>query len=594
MTKQVKTQPSPSISLLVIQQWILTVALLGILPAATWLYRSATNFDGLIDQKSLHFAQVSRNMVEGRGITTSVVTPLELARMDRVDQHPELWSAPGYLFWQSFFFRLRWPSERAATMASGAAWMIMLWLVFAIARRRYGARPAWLAFFLAWANPHLMTYGLSGLPFPLAASCWLLFLDRLIPAEPSKLISAGPAKYVPWFRLLLSALLATLAVLTDYNLLGAALYCLVIYWSRWPSLSGYNKPLIYPDEINHPGDLSFTWLQQRVAPRMVLAALAVMLVASSPWWIRNWIFGGAPWYSLYHYELMTDTASYAGQSIFRLIEPSLISPAIFFLSETGQVARKVAGGLASGLSELIQQANFILLTLAVIALIRPVADEQHQRFIRYWLGASLCFVAAVAMHDADFRALAIMLPPLIVAAAGEFYGWAGTALDPALKLSRRSSNEIDLRPRIHTRSPRQLVAMLMVVLLVIQWAVVAKNEQGARMNTSANVSWLAERTPADSAVISASPWTMTWQGGITSVWMPQNQITMRRLLARHGDQLPWMYFPRQRALPPAGDPTPLMWYELIREQGRMPGFEQVSSLAAREVLYRRTADEEAE
>jgi hypothetical protein len=68
---------------------------------------------------------------------------------------------------------------------------------------------------------------------------------------------------------------------------------------------------------------------------------------------------------------------------------------------------------------------------------------------------------------------------------------------------------------------------------------------------------------------------------------------MRRLLARHGEQLPWIYFPRQRALPPGPDPTPPLWYDLIREQGRQPGYEQAASLAAREVVYRRSEDNKA-
>ena len=572
-----------------IRRRVIGGALLVTLPALAILYMMAARFDGLIEQKALHYAQVARNLASGQGFTTSVITPFGLSQTPQLNDHPDLWCAPMYVFWQTTAYRAVWSSDRVSALASGGAWVLLLWASFFIALRRYGTRPAWLTFFLLLINPYLLHFGISGLPHPLAALFLLVFLDRLVPSLTEQIKSAGKPKKFPWPELTITSLAGALALLTNYDLALPVAASLIAYWSLWPSQQGVNQPLLYPDEVHLTGDRVRTWLEQRIAPRIVLASLSLLLLMTSPWWIRNIVVTGHPLYSFHAVELLANTSTYPGQSVFRLFSELIPSPFLFLITHIPEMLWKTVAGLARSSLDLLNQLNAALMALILIGILRPPNDQQHVKLMRYWLLVSLLFLISIAMHDGDFRAFSIVIPVLTIIAAGEFYLWQGTNLDPVTPKPPRG-DEPGLWASINLRSPRRLIGLLIALFAILQWAVQQESRaKNLRLEVSSNIPWLTDRTPVENAVLSASPWTMTWQGGVKSVWMPEDQISLRNMLRIHGEKILWMYFPRQRPIPPAPDPVPSLWFDLIRSPDSEPGYVEIPSLSRREALRQRAS-----
>jgi len=586
-----------------ISRMIRRVLLVAALPFPFLVYALAARFYGLVDQVGLHYAQLCRNIVSGQGWTTSVLTPRGIVDVPQLESHPDLWAAPLYAVWQSIIFLLLRPGERVAAVASAIIWLALMWSTFAIAAKRYQLKTAWLVFILLLFNPYLLDMSISGTPLGLAALLLLWFLHLLIPHANESI----PARVdqSPWRRLIITAVLAGLITLTWYDLAFPVLLALLVYWGHWPERMGLNQPLEVPRKRVKQGERKselltmslnpfprardlhpILWIQQRLAPKLMLAALGVVAGVTLIWQIRNLWWTGNPFYSLYHFELLTQTRSFPGQSVFRTAGEAAPTINAFLFSNPLEVPIKYGRGMAAAFLALLQPFNLVLLMFLALGFLRTELNKPQALWIRYWSMVAFFYLSALALHSGDPRGIVLLIPTLVMTGVGELMRWHESQLSSRDR--GRSRQPIQGALGLLQAKPVLFAGLIMALLAIVQLAGrPAREGEGIRLGLSANVDWLAQRVAPEQAVLVASPWLLAWHGEVNSVWMPQADHSLRFMLDQYGASLPYLYFPRQRPLPPAADPVPNLWFEWRRSTSPIYGYRPISSQVLGETLHER-------
>jgi hypothetical protein len=571
---------------------ILKGLLLLILPPLVWVLWLATRYNGLTTQDALHHAQLCRNLAQGQGWTTSVITPRGLQDVPRVEGHPDLWCPPVYVCWQTLFFLVLGAHGKVAAGASGAAWIAMLWLAFAATRHLYGSKPALLVFLVLLLNPYLTDLSIAGLPHTLTAAllvaAFWLFSDAISHEWDA---DDPPSRRIPWARVAASSLSVSAVALANYNLTFPIIALCLFHWVRWPSRAGANEKLYFERVTRATGDTVRAWIGQRMEPRIFFLVCGVLLFAAGFWMARNAESAGSPLYSLHKYSLMANTKTFPGQSVYRQFELPPTGPAEFLVQHGFQLVRKVVNGLSASFVELIKQVNPVLFALFFIALLRAPSGSDHRLRTNEAVFLGVAFLLTVCLFNQDYASLMVLGPVLTMTAVGELFQWVSDPLAvPGDERRRRGRRKFLQHLPEQFRSPVRITVLLVLVFSALQW--MGRRMEGgkaASLMVSENAAWLADRVVPGQAVLSASPWTLAWQTRMTGVWMPQNRTSLENMARAHGASFPWMYFPRQRALPPAPDPVPEFWFDLIRSPNTESDYRTEVSQARREYLRRRLA-----
>ncbi|MEM7396520.1 MAG: hypothetical protein AAF492_29665, partial [Verrucomicrobiota bacterium] len=132
---------------------LITFGLLTVISFPVWLMWNASTFPGLNAADILHNAQVSRNLMDGKGFTTSVIHPISLQAEPRVDKHPDLLLPPLYPMWQAIWFLIFEPNPKASAVASGTGWFLTLLVLFGFTQQLFGRKAAWICVVLYLLNP---------------------------------------------------------------------------------------------------------------------------------------------------------------------------------------------------------------------------------------------------------------------------------------------------------------------------------------------------------------------------------------------------------------------------------------------------------
>lgn len=249
------------------------------LAACVWLLsHRGLPFEFLIGQDELEYAELSRALARGEGFTSGVVYPVELARGDGPGTSPNLLRAPA------------WP------LALSGAFVL------------FGARDA-------------VAHGLLLVLYcaTVLASGWLVARR----AGPAVGLAAGAAVALcPVVRVmgLLSSteLLAALFSLLVFVLLergarpiwiGAA--CAALYLTR------YNAIVLLPVAL-----LACALRERRW--HAVALCLAGFAVVALPWWLRNWLHTGNPFFSFYQWvaQIPVGPRGDYTQSLMHYLDPA--------------------------------------------------------------------------------------------------------------------------------------------------------------------------------------------------------------------------------------------------------------------------------
>lgn len=362
-------------------------------------------FWGLKDAEAMDYAQLGRNLAEGRGFTTRLLRPVTsgyLARHGRrapaADRMPDILHGPVYPSVLALGFKILRPCfevapgfgifspERRVIVPMGILFSLGTGvLVFLLGKRLFDARVAWLAavsYFLADA---VLADSISGHPVPLVA----FFATAAVYAASVAAIrrEEGTDPWLPPF--LLSAGLCALGFLTRYAFV--ALVPVIAVFLAW------------------------SWGRARLAA--FLGFIAAFLLVVSPWLVRNVIVSGNP-LGLAAHGVLSGSAFYPGDTFERSQKISVDNTDVGAAMRTkvesnlGRLWEEETGRLAPGLF-----AAFFLVSF----LYRFQRDDVHR--LRWCLAAGiLLFLLAACLYGPSAgRLLHSFLPVVLVYGAAYFF-----------------------------------------------------------------------------------------------------------------------------------------------------------------------------
>jgi len=483
------------------------VALLALPPLLAVIFL-ASKFSGWRTAEAFDRAQLARHLAAGDGFVTGVVRPLSLTFNADISRHPDLYNAPLHPLVLSFFYRVVHPSERVSAVAGLLIWILSVWLVYGLARVWSARGPvAGIAAFAYGTNAAIVMSAAQGLPYVLASmivlvAVWLA-LGHVRGGEPETAVE------VPLWRVFLCGVACALAFLTHYLLLVVAIV-----------LGGY---------------LGVT--QRRGGRKLGMFALGFIAVLL-PWMIRNAIIVHRPLFSLYWYEALTSTASYPGESVWRMLTAP--HPLVFALTHPREMFHKVFVGFAELRGAIFGVVDPIVAFLFVTSLFSAAVSRRWR-----WLAAMVTAGIALTILGGcllkpDPALLVVWLPLVCVVAAVQLTYWiednmVGHVTFQGIEISfprskaairrreppvRKQLGRFSLAPKIARTLAYAVVVIMMGYPLV---AYIELTRQTPATWIQASFRPLAFWVPPDTAIMTDEPAFATWYAERPCVWLFQRE-----------------------------------------------------------------------
>jgi tetratricopeptide (TPR) repeat protein len=536
------------------------VALL-VLPPLLAVIVLASKFSGWQTPEAFDRAQLARHLAAGDGFVTSVVRPLSLAFNSDVARHPDLYNAPLYPLALSAAYRVVHPSERVAAGAGVAMWILSLWLMYGVARAWCRAEAAAMATVFYGVNAATIASAIQGLPFVLASmtvllAVWLA-IGHVRSAEPKTAVD------LPWWRALVCGVACALAYLTQELLIVVAIVVGVY----------------------------FVTTQRRGLKTLGVFALG-FVAALLPWMIRNLLVVHRPLFSLYWYEALAGTASYPGESVWRMV--SAPDPLVFVFTHPRQCLHKLFVGLAEFRGAAFSVVDPIVAFLFVVSLFSTGTSRRWRWLAGLVTGGIVLTVMGGCMLQLEPALVVSWLPLVCIVAAVQLVQWiednVGHLIVPGIEVTfprsksairrheppqRRRWGRISLPPRIARALTYGVVIVLVGCPLV---AYVGLTRPTSTTAAHASFRPLAFWLPKDTAVMTDQPAFAAWYAERPCVWLFQReeelvgqQRTLRPVHAaavtsavlqmpaeERGDWWSWIIAPRgvYRAMAPADHMPP--------------------------------------
>jgi hypothetical protein len=374
--------------------------------------------------------------------------------------------------------------------------------------------------------------------------------------------------------------LVGLAVLSDYSLAVVLVGPVALYWilwARWANLGDTGEDLGLPLWSGRTLIIDLgRWLRSSLPLHVGAVFGAVLLLTVAPWLVRNYRVVGHPCFSLARYDLLTQTRSYPGQSVYRRFTDSLPQPWEFAALHPRQVARKGLQGLGRLEQEATSLAPLVVLALFVVGCLRPPEDDAG-RIQRYFLLMLLLQAALFSVTSQRFDRLLAFVPGMTVLAAGTVY----RLFDLLSPSDDTGGVHFPLRygPALAVGAVWVLATLPLVVSRVSPL-------RTTPFIPSANVAYLVKQTPPGRVVMTDVPWLVAWHGDRPAVWLTQEASEWRLLEKKTGQPLSWLYFSQYRGLL-ATDGVADWWGEAVQSPSGYEQFLPHPSQAPGEVVLKR-------
>lgn len=450
-------------------------------------------FPGLTNADALDFAQIGRNLAEGRGFTTYIVRPLALVA-DSSPQHiPDTTHGPLYPLLLALAFGASGAKDSVVAIISGLFYVLTVPLVYLLGHRIFNPRVAIIAAGIFAVNALDLEYAASGLHitlFTFLMACLFLSLYELAQtAYREKNRSEG----VPRATLLLTGALCGLLYLTDPIFL-------------WIS------PLVL---------LAVLWLCPDFRGTALFLFLAPLLGLMLPWMLRNQIVAGNALFGTRASEIWMNTSAYPGSSAYRMLPDEFIPG--------GGILNAVMRKLISGSNQIIQVFPQLsigwLLLFFVPSLLYPFKRES----VSAVRAVTLLCLGGVAFGTLLFTVqmplFVSLVPSMLVFSVGYFLQMVeGSELTPAAK--------------------RLLNAFFLFLLLCPLVTDLFFTEHTPPLRSTVAAKGLHEVIPQNVAILSDQPWITAWYTDRPSIWLPNSDNRVSDIRKRF-PEVRWLFLTEQ-------------------------------------------------
>ena len=464
--------------------------------------RAYRNFS---NPEAMDAAQLARNIAQGKGYTTDVVRPfsmyLLMAKQQREDadplirqRHPDLANpplyplllagilkaaAPNYIISRKAF--TRFAPEFLIALFSQGLFLLLVFLVYRLARRLFGAGVAWMSVVLILGTLQFWQFSVSGLSTMLLMVVFVGLIWAVVLLEEAASIETGQSKKLV-LRAALTGLIVGLGALTRYSfgwLIVPVLVFLAVYLGK--------------DRA-----------------KLCLAAAAAFLVVLAPWMARNYLISRTP-FGTATYTIMETTAVFPGDTLQRTLEPPLRAVS---LSNYG---RKLVANTKEILrNDLPKMGGNWISAFFLVALMVPFRDPRLNRLRMFLVLCGVVLIPVQALGrtflsneipEINSDNLLILLAPLVFVYGVSFYF---SLLDQvALPFP-------ELRYAINGLFFLVLSAPLLFALPPRPNPYIYPPYWPPAIQTSAG--WLKEKE----MMMSDIPWAVAWYGGRQCIWLTAN------------------------------------------------------------------------
>ena len=467
--------------------WALAILILTVVSYRRFLSPASL----LTDPDALDFAQIARNMAAGHGYATSILRPLAVtgfAPPDSAGTAPDVSRAPLFPFVLMLFAMAHGGhlGDNVILLVSLLLFVGAVFAVYRLARLLFPApEQAWVALLAAGLygiGGETLGYALLGLPTSLASLVVTLLLMALyramdVPGRPAGVGSA-----------VLVGALAGLCYLTQYSLLLLAVPALVyVFFSRAPERA---------------------WAG-------VGAGVGGFLLISGPWLVRNaHLSHGNPFFTLFFYSLMDQSTDYPGYStIYRSVVPAA-GPLTYFYTHLADMPARLGRGLTFYRDNLLQVFNIFLLAAAAASLLWRAPDARLNALRGYAAFCLLLIVLVTALFAPDVRIIAPFAPIITVVAVG--YVFSAVAAQNWETLLQRTA--------------LWTLGLLVGLGGLIQFAGRKPSVPNPVGNGIAQLNAAGLKT--NQAVITDTPWEVTWRMGLPAIWLPADNTAYQAVASR--------------------------------------------------------------
>ncbi|MGQ9696370.1 MAG: ArnT family glycosyltransferase [Armatimonadota bacterium] len=456
---------------LVARQIAVAVLLTVLGPAVLWLTYHA-RFQGLVLAEAMDDAQLARNIANGRGFVTSVVSPLGTNFGRDLMNHTDLTHAPLFPVISAAMFGALGAKDSALALTSAVFFLLTIPLVYLLALRVFGRRTAFVSTLLYIVGERMIQYALSGtsitlLGFLVTATALALHRCYVTEADPNVRSSGLRACAVV-------GILIGLCYLTDYAFALAALP-IGIYL-------GLSRP------------------RRRAAS--VLAFATAFILTAGPWMLRNYKITGHPVAGLRTYELVMNTGKFPAFTVYRSAEAK---PILELLSGNGgQVAKKWLAGVQAMYDQVPLLAGGWITALFLAGLLH-VFRRQGADGLRAALLAMLAVVILMSLLLTPRVDLLVPFVPFATVLAAAFL--------------MHMLNILRLTPAGRT-------AAVTAVVLIAAFPTVVNITTPSPVSRDIGMPVLMalrNQVPRQTVVATDVPWAVAWYSRQTCVWLPKSE-----------------------------------------------------------------------
>jgi len=472
---------------------IVTYILIALILIFVYLVFMAGQFHGLTDANAMDYAQVAQNLAQGEGFTTNFIKPISLTRNASLARHPDLTYPPIHPWFTSLVMRVIGTNDRAAALASGIPFLLTVPLVFVLTGWFFDRRTAWLATALHFTNIEILHYAISGLEVCLL-SLWLLVLFMVL-YQYARRTDLQPA--------LAGAvgLLIGLLYLTKYIWVVVLIPVLIyLYYST----------------------------EDRARFRTLLVVVVVFAVVISPWCYRTYQVSGNPFFTWRWYEVVMNTRTNPGMTLYRSLPEKLPNPLTYALIHPMEIYEKLRAGVVNLYGVPVRIAGVYATPLFIVAILVPLGTGNFER-LRYLLYGVLGLVMFSLLFVAAASRLLYPVAPLITVVAAAFFF---RILLPLVQ---------DYASPLRRRYTALGIAVLMLLHgIPLVFALTARRRPGQEPAIQQSQNWAAQAKELGGApIITDQPWLLAWHNDMTVIWLPKTDADLKRIQQRVG-QLPWM------------------------------------------------------
>jgi len=434
-------------------------------------------FEGLSDRRAMDFSQVARNIYLGRGFTTNVIRPFNVALVNDPDQqNREMNNGPLFPFAVAVVFKLTGGASDQAT-----AWVSILFLLAAVVathilgRTLFGWRKGLLAALLLGLSAPLLEAGTSGTEWTMATTWFTLVLLALVGHH--RAASSGRSVRGICYVVASAALLALL-YMTNHILV-----CLIV-------------PLGAYFAVSRP--------RTRLHLAIFVAAAFVMI---APWAYRNAVLTNGSILAANAWDIMSHSAAFPGDQLYRSTNSANLSiyrAILFPVEHFHSFASKLIAGSAEAIRKLLMMLGLAVTPFAVVSMLYRFKIAAANAVRGFVYGAAPLLIICLALYTVDCGGIVILAPVVAVFGVGYYF----------LLLEAKG---------LHPVYARMITAALILVtscpaLSSMPWL---KQELSPTDKLSVNEYFVSVAESGFSGqVFTDVPWVAALRLGNTAVWLP--------------------------------------------------------------------------